>query len=161
MCSLNTAVKNVAIRSWATFWSLKDNQFMLYTLTSLSLVDRITHKGTEVLWKGMTATAEMVVMEPIMGVVFWYRPLVCIWVDTVHFCRWVSWWLWRRMGGWCGWHGLVWRRRSIAVYEDMIQSLSMRCSMTFLARRTRRLRRETNIYMLEINVCLCTVSARQ
>jgi len=94
----------------------------------------------------MTATAEMVVMEPIMGVVFWYRPLVCIWVDTVHFCRWVSWWLWRRMGGWCGWHGLVWRRRSIAVYEDMIQSLSMRCSMTFLARRTRRLRRETNIY---------------
>ena len=102
MCSLNTALRKCCHQIMSYLLKSENNQFMLCTLTSLSLVDRITHKGTEVLWKGMTATAEMVVMEPIMGVVFWYRPLVCIWVDTVHFCRWVSWWLWRRMGGWWG-----------------------------------------------------------
>ena len=93
-------------------------------------------------------TAEMVVIEPIMGVVF--CSLVCIWVDTVHFCRWVWWWL----GGEGRWVWLTWfgveegeeEHCCLRGASHMIRSLSMRCSMTFLAWRTRRLRRETNMY---------------
>lgn len=102
---------------------------------------------------------EMVVIKPIMGVVFCYCLGVHLswYIAFLHVGVVVAWLMVEE-----GEH-----RCCLCISFHMMQSLSRRCSMTYMYislprnKESKERRGETNIYMLESYVCMCTVSTRQ